>query len=634
MALALLIGATCIYFASFANIEALAKQANQISLEKEMQVAGNSKTDKSNLSSSPKKPKASSKVVNYKISTKDDLSAFLIDVKFQGHSSGKTLIYIPALSGIEYEQSSFSAISDKKNLKIERVKGNKCMRSFPYHCESLLIHHKPNADVIISYQAEHTAVSFASQNSIIFRGSGVLLYPELDKNQPSKIVIDSKALGKKSAKMMSGASAYDMSEEMPTKLENLFSSFYIFTDLDINISPHDKEAGALIVTVGLPKEALKDSQDDDSTSLSHQYITSLTRKILGFNAKFIDGILGKYKTDEIKAVLITQDSSASSIFMGSDGVNTGDAIFISNLENLKTLISHESIHSLFRNRGFFAEFGPNMQFNHLWFAEGFTDYYTSLLNYRNGIITEQEYIDNINKSIEEYYKRDRIFQKIVSAPYSKKTRIVEQILLGSGYTARAFYNSGQLVAMDDAGRLIAMNMDYMIRTKSSGKFSLDDFLRNLVKSHCKGASCNVSREQFYSEFAKLLGQEFEDKERKDGLYSYMDRYIIDFAPISPPDTIPELNRALSYKRIDNAICQFGFDIDRSFLMGLISGVDENSNAYKAGLRNGMKRIYFMLGGAKNDLKDFEVKIEIENPDHSKQSIKYSALGEIMLPYYK
>lgn len=84
----------------------------------------------------------------------------------------------------------------------------------------------------------------------------------------------------------------------------------------------------------------------------------------------------------------------------------------------------------------------------------------------------------------------------------------------------------------------------------------------------------------------------------------------------------------------NAICQFGFDIDRSFLMGLISGVDENSNAYKAGLRNGMKQIYFMLDGTKNDLKDLEVKIEIENPDHSKQSIKYSALGEIMLPYYK
>lgn len=45
-------------------------------------------------------------------------------------------------------------------------------------------------------------------------------------------------------------------------------------------------------------------------------------------------------------------------------------------------------------------------------------------------------------------------------------------------------------------------------------------------------------------------------------------------------------------------------------------------------------MYMKISTIGSDVIDWNFEIEIENPDHSKQSIKYSALGEVMLPYYK
>lgn len=352
---------------------------------------------------------------------------------------------------------------------------------------------------------------------------------------------------------------------------------------------------------------------------------TLANKIISFNQKFIDNVLGAHSKNNLKTVIIARvNDSTASYWNGFRTQNTSIILHNEKNDHLKIAwtISHECMNGLFGKGDVLSvNFGPNTEYNHFWFDEGFTDYYAHLLNYRNVVISKQEYIENINKSLERHYRHYRRIQEMVSGSYISRTPLAQNVLSDDKFF-RNFY---------EAGRLIAIDLDYIIRSRSGGKFNMDDLLKNLVHTHCSCAHCNIEKQQFYDELTKLI--DIKQEWKRSGLHNYMDRYIVDFVPTLPPSGLLEPGATLAYRR-SNALDYLGFDTDKSFCTGIISGVEESSNAYKAGLRNGMRVVYMKISTIESDVIDWDFEIEIENPDLSKSYIKYSALGEVMLPYYK
>jgi predicted metalloprotease with PDZ domain len=99
-----------------------------------------------------------------------------------------------------------------------------------------------------------------------------------------------------------------------------------------------------------------------------------------------------------------------------------------------------------------------------WFSEGFTDYYTSLLLLRAGLITSDDYVADYNSVLKNYY----------TSPFRNHSN--KQILIDrlSNYDAqRQPYQRGNL---------LAHNWNAQIRAVTGGKYSLDDVMRDLFKS--------------------------------------------------------------------------------------------------------------------------------------------------------
>jgi predicted metalloprotease with PDZ domain len=137
------------------------------------------------------------------------------------------------------------------------------------------------------------------------------------------------------------------------------------------------------------------------------------------------------------------------------------------------LVSHEFLHVWNVKRLRPIELGPfdYERENHtrsLWFAEGFTEYYTDLVVHRAGLSTREEYLEALSSKIEVLQTTPgRLVQSLEAASFDawiKHYRPDEN----SPNSAISYYTKGAVVAF---------LLDARIRAASQGTRSLDDVLR-------------------------------------------------------------------------------------------------------------------------------------------------------------
>lgn len=110
----------------------------------------------------------------------------------------------------------------------------------------------------------------------------------------------------------------------------------------------------------------------------------------------------------------------------------------------------------------------------LWWLEGVTDYYASTLLYRYGWTNEASYFSSINSNYQTVL-RNSAFKTV--GPHESSLRVAE--------TSNGRGNSnGYLISYYNLGWLAGMCLDLEIRTRSNGKYSLDDVERALW-AQCK-----------------------------------------------------------------------------------------------------------------------------------------------------
>lgn len=548
--------------------------------------------------------------VSYKIhSTSSNKAYGSIWMEFQGSNDGVTKLFSPVFNAI----ADISGVSEGKPLKVIKKETTECLDIFPFFCDVFVVNHKPNALVNLHYTISNDVFgAYKDKNSLLFEGK-VFLFPSLNRDNELYFSLDYKDSNLSQAKILTSNTVKELREREKFNMATFFSSVFAIASKDLYSSNYKN---IFITTLNFPFEG----EDDYRKSLNHRNLRELTNDILSKNHDFIKRMLGQIPYSPVMSIVIFKgEDDSNPRFIG---LNTGytNLIFTTikkKFEAFVGIISHEDMHNLFgKGKEVSVSFGPKTKFNHLWFDEGFTDYYADLLNYRNGIISRDEYLQTLNKVIELHYKFYRFMQlDLIKNP--RNTEILVSKLLGSESFRDNYYFAGSIIAAD---------IDSMLRARSN--YSLDDLIKNLILGSCAKLPCNINKNDFIVELSNLL----QDKDM-ESIREYVKKYIIDFYPIDLPDFIYEPKARLSYRFIEDGF-NLGFDLERSIELRQIYGLDKMSAAYKAGLREGMRFISHRYKIDKKRESLGKITIKTQYKDSPIYSISFEPKGKMMLPYYK
>ena len=253
--------------------------------------------------------------------------------------------------------------------------------------------------------------------------------------------------------------------------------------------------------------------------------------------------------------LLPMAAQPHSGFSTGTGLSRSFVTFVTNnltLDDLNFLWTHEYFHNW--NNPQLGQF-PEPQALLYWFSEGFTDYYTSLLQLRWGMSTLEQYAtayDGVLKSLAEMPEGD----------------------LPNSEVAKRFFTDGNTVGRLPywRGMLVAAQWDASIRAHSHGRQSLDDAMRLLRSQHADHDPMLDVRRIVEVMHAFGVSDPAADLARE------IDRG----EPTRLQDGV--LTSCIAIGEVTEPRVDLGFDLAASTRGGPIAGVRVDGPAYAAGVR--------------------------------------------------
>ncbi len=257
---------------------------------------------------------------------------------------------------------------------------------------------------------------------------------------------------------------------------------------------------------------------------------------------------------------------------------------------VSTLLAHEFVHSwngkYRRPAGLAtANYEKPMTGELLWVYEGLTNYLGELLPYRSGLLTAEEYRDQVAANAAEMTEHvGRTWRPLID------TAVAAQVLYGSGGAGQSWRRS---VDFYPEGSLIWLDVDMTIRSLTAGKRSLDDFCRAFYG----GTSGHPElRPYTFDDLVNALNSVAPNDWR-----SFLNQRLNSMSATPPLGGIETAGWRLTYSDQPNLAIQhrehankaldlndsLGFTIRED---GSISDVIPNSPAAKAGIVSGSKLI--------------------------------------------
>ena len=289
---------------------------------------------------------------------------------------------------------------------------------------------------------------------------------------------------------------------------------------------------------------------------------------------------------------------------GSSGGTALTNAFMEHLSRLDSIsqgildqLAHEEFHSWDPYRiGQMPE--PEESVN--WFSEGFTRYYETLMLFRAGLLTFPDYVASFNTKLRAYGLSEA------------KNVPLKQFVLRRKSDKSAFSYLEY-----DRGAMIAAWLDATIPAESHGRSSLDDLMFYLIRQNAEhkrehGKPLFVSNQRLFSAAAQYLRRSSLKKLRA---------YVESGADIQVPQGA--LGPCVSSHTAPMGRFELGFD--RSSVQAephKVVGLKEDSEAYKAGLRDGQQLIGWSIY---NGDPTKQVKLTIKT-DSGRQVITYYPQG--------
>ncbi|MDP5237932.1 PDZ domain-containing protein [Uliginosibacterium sp. 31-16] len=114
----------------------------------------------------------------------------------------------------------------------------------------------------------------------------------------------------------------------------------------------------------------------------------------------------------------------------------------------------------------------------LWVFEGFTSYYDDLALLRAGLISREEYLGLLAKTVTAVERSaGRLKQSVAESSFDAWTK----------YYRQDENSPNAIVSYYQKGSLVALGLDLTIRAKTAGKKSLDDVMRHLWQHYGEGS---------------------------------------------------------------------------------------------------------------------------------------------------
>ncbi|MDX1315792.1 MAG: M1 family aminopeptidase, partial [Eudoraea sp.] len=218
-----------------------------------------------------------------------------------------------------------------------------------------------------------------------------------------------------------------------------------------------------------------------------------------------------------------------------------------------------------------------------WFSEGFTDYYTAknISKYEIGGTERMFFIKQLNETIRNLYS-----SPVVDAPNSEIN--YDNFWVNQDYGKLAYYR----------GAVYAFLLDNFIYKESSGEKTLDQLMQGILKDAVNEGQ-KVSHSYWLSELESFLGS---------GAGPFFEDHIVQGKPFP----LEELFEKFGYEFDTNSPAfdmGFEFTSDRRS----VKAINEDSEAYKSGLREGDQFVDFSFeyGDIENPIS-LEIKRGDEN----------------------
>jgi predicted metalloprotease with PDZ domain len=226
------------------------------------------------------------------------------------------------------------------------------------------------------------------------------------------------------------------------------------------------------------------------------------------------------------------------------------------------LLAHEYLHTWFPK-----ELGGDEQdeIRGYWFGEGFTEYYASRTLLRAGLWSQAEYVEDLNRTLMRY----------ATSPARHAT---------AADVGRSFWTDGAVQKIPyDRGHFLAHLQAYRIRQASGGRRELDDVLRIQLARARRNAA-----EGRHIPAATLFPAILRETTGLD-MTSDLARFVEAGQPILLPADL--LGGGATVTTVTQPEFHRGFDVDATQRAGgILTGVDPESPAYAAGMRDGMRLI--------------------------------------------
>jgi predicted metalloprotease with PDZ domain len=251
---------------------------------------------------------------------------------------------------------------------------------------------------------------------------------------------------------------------------------------------------------------------------------------------------------------------------------------------IKSLLTHEYCHRWLGVEG--IKIKSNNQEN-AWLTEGFTDYYTYKILWRNNLISKQEYIEKVNEFIVDYS-----LSPVINA---HKDTLGNNFWKGRDYQIFPYKK----------GFVYALYLEQLIQKKTHYKYSLDDVMFTLLKKSDKKDM--IEEKDFIEVVSKLIKQD---------ITPIHNEWIVKGATIPiESESIEGVKDGIK----EIGLFEAGFDVEKSIQSYTITDVKEGSEAWKTGLRNGQKVKGLSVEYGKIHIP---VKISIEDADKNIKNLEY------------
>lgn len=217
------------------------------------------------------------------------------------------------------------------------------------------------------------------------------------------------------------------------------------------------------------------------------------------------------------------------------------------------LYAHENLHNWIGGK---LKNNQDEELNY-WWSEGFTDYYARVLALRSGGISMEKFIEELNNFFQSYY-----LSPVLNAA---NIRIAQDFWKN--------YDVERLPYL--RGFMFAIYLNYQIKAISQDK-SLDNLMLDLLSF------------AYQEEFSSTLFKKVASSYVPYGIDNQMQQFIDSGQTI----WLNELKDILPLEVLEIGQYELGFDWEELQQNQIIKNIDPNSNAYKAGLRDGDKIRYW------------------------------------------